>query len=63
MGNNFFGPPSQRKQGPEMKKTLKMANFRPKRSKYDRKIELLKFFIMNQLKGSKNVPGAKIKIF
>ena len=29
----IFGPPSQRKQGPEMKKTLKMANFRPKKVK------------------------------
>ena len=29
----FFGTPSQRKQGPETKKTLKMANFRPKTGK------------------------------
>ena len=29
----FFGPPSQRKQGPETEKTLKMANFRPKKGK------------------------------
>ena len=36
----IFGPPSQRKQGPEKKKTPKMANFRPKRAKYDRKNEL-----------------------
>ena len=29
----FVGPPSQRKQGPEKKKTPKMANFRPKKGK------------------------------
>ena len=30
---NFFGPPSQRKQGPEKKKPQKMTNFRPKMGK------------------------------
>ena len=29
----YFEPPSQRKQGPETEKMLKMANFRPKNGK------------------------------
>ena len=55
----FFGPLSQRKHGPEKKKTPKMANFRPKKVKIWPKNELLKFFIINPLKGSKTRKLAK----
>ena len=58
-GEKKFWTPSQRKQEPEMEKTLKMVNFRRKKSKYDRKIELLKFFMMNPLKGSEKRTWAK----
>ena len=52
----IFGTPSQRKQGP---KTEKWPILGLKRAKYDRKNELLKFFIINPLKGSKTRNLAK----
>ena len=56
---NFFRPPSQRKQGPEKKKRKKRPILGLKWAKYDRKKGLLKFFIINPLKGSETRNLAK----
>ena len=50
---NFLDPPPRENRAQKRKKRQKWPILGLKRAEYDRKNELLKFFIINPLKGSK----------
>ena len=58
-GEKNFWTPLPEKTGPRKEKTRKWQILGLKRAKYDQKNELLKFFLINPLKGSKTRNLAK----
>ena len=58
-GEKIFSTPLSEKTGPRKEKNIKMTNFRPKMGKIWLKKGLLKFFLINPLKGSKTRNLAK----
>ena len=56
---NFLDPPPRENRAQKRKKRQKWPILGLKRAKYDRKNKLLKFFIINPLKGSKTRNLAK----